>query len=105
MIKFIFFMLALLCAISPTAAHSALSPQLPILTIETGMHTASINRIATDADGRFLITASDDKTIRVWELPSGRLAQIIRPPIGEGNEGKLHAVALSPDGVTIACGG
>ena len=103
--KFIFCMLALFVAISSTVASAVVPPQAPILTIETGMHTASINRIATDADGRLLITASDDKTVRVWELPSGHLAQIIRPPIGEGNEGKLLAVALSPDGLTIACGG
>ena len=31
--------------------------------------------------------------------------RIIRPPIGEGNKGKLYSVALSPDGSTIACGG
>ncbi|HVS83905.1 MAG TPA: caspase family protein, partial [Pyrinomonadaceae bacterium] len=73
--------------------------------IETGMHAASINRIGVDAANRFLVTASDDKTVHVWELPAGRLLRIIRVPIGEGNEGKLDAVAISPDGSTIAAGG
>src|SRR5439155_25507942 len=74
--------------------------------VETGMHTAVIRRIATDAAAkRYIVTGSDDKTLRVWELATGRLLQTIRVPIGAGNEGKVYAVASSPDGRTIACGG
>ncbi len=80
-------------------------PREPILRIETGMHTVQMWRIGLDELGRHLVTASHDKTVRVWELPSGRLERIIRPPVGEGNEGKLYAVAISPDGRTLACGG
>ncbi|MCK5720489.1 MAG: caspase family protein [Thiomargarita sp.] len=77
----------------------------PILRLETGMHTAKINRIDIDAAERFLVTGSDDKTIRIWSLATGKLLRILRPPIGEGNEGKIYAVAISPDGKTIAAGG
>ena len=52
-----------------------------------------------------MVTASYDKTLRVWELSTGRPLRVIRPPMGEGNEGRLDAVALSPDGRTLACGG
>ena len=31
-------------------------PKDPILRLETGMHTAEIRRIATDAENRFLVT-------------------------------------------------
>lgn len=75
------------------------------LRIETGMHTAIIFRIGVDAANRFLVTASNDKTARAWELPSGKLLRVLRPPIGAGNQGKLYAVAISPDGETIAAGG
>ena len=40
----------------------------PILRIETEMHTAVIGRIGIDGENRYLVTASDDKTARVWEL-------------------------------------
>ena len=66
------------------------------------MHTAGIRDIGTDAENNYLVTASEDKTIRVWKLPSGRPIRVIRPLIGEGDAGKLTAVALSPDGLTIA---
>ena len=77
----------------------------PLPRLETGMHTAIIRRIATDAAGRWAVTASDDKTARVWEVASGRQLAVLRPPQDVGNEGKLYAVALSPDGAVVAVGG
>jgi WD40 repeat protein len=69
------------------------------------MHTATINRIAVDRAGRWAVTASDDKTARIWNLASGKLVRVLRVPLGEGNEGKLYAVAISPDGALVALGG
>ena len=94
-----------LLSLGVVITFAAEPPTEPILRIDPGMHTAMINRIATDAAGHFLVTASHDKSLRVWELPSGRLIRTIRPPAGEGDEGKLYSVALSPNGRTIAAGG
>jgi WD40 repeat protein len=80
-------------------------PTEPILRIETGQHGAIINRIDTDEANRFAVTASWDKTVRVWSLPEGRLLRVLRLPLDFGNIGKAFAVALSPDGGTIAAGG
>lgn len=88
-----------------SAASPAELPTDPILRIDPGEHTAIIRRIATDDAGRWLVTASDDKTARVWDLRDGRLMTSLRVPIGSGNDGKLNAVALSPDGQTVALGG
>lgn len=77
----------------------------PILRIETGMHTARIRRIGVDAAGRYLVTGSYDKTVRVWELATGRLLRVLRPPLGKGDEWKIYAVAISSDGRLIAVGG
>jgi len=70
----------------------------PILRIETGMHTAVIRQISVDAAERFLVTASDDKTLRLWDLHTGDLLKTYRVPIGADNEGKLYSAAISPDG-------
>ncbi len=80
-------------------------PGEPILRIETGMHQAMIYRIDVDAANRYLVTGSHDKTARVWDLRTGTLLRTLRLPIGPGNEGKVYAVAISPDGRTVAVAG
>ena len=75
------------------------------LRIEAGEHTAIINRIALNQDQSSLLTVSDDKTARLWNLPSGELRGILRVPIGDGLEGSIYAGALSPDGKTAILAG
>src|SRR5262245_45437354 len=77
----------------------------PQLRVEAGMHTAVARHVAVSADGKRIISASYDKTIRVWSVPDGKLENVFRVPIGEGFEGSIFAIALSPDGKTIAAGG
>jgi WD40 repeat protein len=78
----------------------------PILRIETGMHIGAVKDVsATDAGGAFLVTASEDKTVRVWQLSDGKLLSVLRPQIGDTHEGVIHTAAISPDGKTIAVGG
>lgn len=88
-----------------TAAWSEIPSEEPILRLETGMHTAPIRRVSVDASGKLLLTASRDKTARLWSLPEGRILQVLRPPVGIGNEGMLYAGALSPNGRIAAVAG
>ncbi len=81
------------------------TPEDVFLRIESGMHTAPIRRISLTADGRLMATGSHDKTVRLWSLPDGKLIRTLRPPIGPGNDGKVYAVVLAPDGRWVAAGG
>src|ERR1700722_8234503 len=87
------------------AAVKACPDQSPFLRIETGMHTAMINRIGVDAACVRIAAAADDKPRRLWSLPDGRLQRTTRLPIGPGDGGKVYAVALSPNGRRLAAGG
>jgi len=103
---FIFlFVLGLIVLISPEKAYSSGVPEEPILRMEMGMHSVWITSIAVDPQNRILATGSHDKTVRLWELSTGRLIKILRPPIGEDPIGIINDVAISPDGDTVACGG
>ncbi|MGH6814709.1 MAG: WD40 repeat domain-containing protein, partial [Hyphomicrobiaceae bacterium] len=96
-----------LLGVSAAAQAQGQPPQEPILRIEPGMHTAMINRIGVDAACRWMVTGADDKTARLWDVTgaAARLVRTLRVPIGEGNAGKIYAVALSADGQLVAAGG
>ena len=55
--------------------------------------------------GQTVVTGSHDKTVRLWSVADGKLKRTIRMPTGPGNVGKIYAVAISPDGATVAAGG
>ncbi|OAD21544.1 repeat-containing protein, partial [Candidatus Thiomargarita nelsonii] len=97
--------LALMTCLSGTITHALEPTTKPILRIETGMHTAGINQIGVDAAERFLLTASEDKTLRLWDLHTGDLLKIYRVPIGAGPEGMLYSGTISPDGEWVAGAG
>ncbi len=80
-------------------------PEDPILRLETAFHTQRISQIDVDQKERYVVTGSSDKTVRVWDLHSGQLVRTLRPPIGPDQEGRIFAVAISPDAKTIACAG
>ena len=77
----------------------------PILVLDSGGHTSIVNEVLFTSDGKELISVSDDKTVRFWDVASGEPLRVLRPPIGPGHEGGLYAAALSPDGRTLAVGG
>ena len=100
--RLVAFGVGLALAVASTASAQTTAP---ILRVETGMHTTLIRRVVADPPHNRLITASDDKTVRVWQMPEGRLLATLRPPIDAGHEGQLFALAVSPDGRTVATAG
>ncbi len=99
-------------------AIKACPDQRPFLRIETGMHAAPITAISVDGACRLLATAADDRTIRFWSLPEGKLQQVLHLPTPGDNEASgpghwdsqstafgPHKIALSPDGRSIAVAG
>lgn len=93
-------LLAMLSGMARAADDSL--PPTPMLRIETGMHTAMINRMAL-VEGNRVVTVSDDKTARLWSAADGRPLSVLRGPVGPDDEGALYAVAAS--GVKVAVAG
>jgi WD40 repeat protein len=49
--------------------------------------------VAVSPDGRWAVSASHDKTLKVWDLNTGQVLRAL-----EGHSSKVNAVAVSPDG-------
>lgn len=79
----------------------AQSPPLPRaeLVLQTG-HTASVNALALSPDGRFLVSGSEDVTLKIWDTATGNVLRTL-----SGHDQPVLAAAISPDGRWIASGG
>jgi len=77
-----------------------LRPIIPSLTAPGGPlirtlkgHAGGVNAVALTPDGRHAVSASSDKTLKVWDLESGMAIRTL-----EGHAGRVRAVALTSDG-------
>ena len=59
---------------------------------------SAVGSVRFSADGRRLLTASNDGSARVWDLGSGRQLLVVRDPAGT----RLYGAAFSPDARTLA---
>ena len=84
---------------------AALWAEDPRLVIESGGHLSTIRFVAFTRDGKYLVSAGQDKVVRVWDVNTGQVVRVLRGQIGEGHVGKLYAAALSPDNRYLAVAG
>jgi WD40 repeat protein len=56
-------------------------------------HSGTVNGVAFSADGKRAASAGDDRTIRIWTIPSGKELIFLK-----GASEEINAIAFSPDG-------
>jgi WD40 repeat protein len=78
---------------------TGVTPKLNVIAF--GRHDGLVNSLAFSADSKLLITAGNDRTLRLWEVPSMKQ---VGPPF-TGHVGRVFGVAFSVDNRTVASGG
>ncbi len=75
------------------------------LRINPNGHMGQIRDLELSNDGKYAITCSFDKTIKKWELETGKIVMEYRGLIGQGSDGMVYHIALSPDNKYLAAAG
>ncbi|MBW4679893.1 MAG: serine/threonine protein kinase [Microcoleus vaginatus WJT46-NPBG5] len=60
-------------------------------------HLWGVTSVAISSDGQTLVSGSVDKTVKIWNLPAGKLLHTLT-----GHTNEVWSVAISPDGKTLA---
>ena len=69
------------------------------LVVQTG-HYKKINHIVFSPNGKHLASASEDKSLKVWDLTTGKEFRTMR-----GHKRGVNRLAFSPDGKALVSGG
>src|SRR5947199_224413 len=80
-------------------ATSPLSAQQPKLRDTLKGHTAAVLSVAYSPDGKTLASASQDTTIRLWDVKTGKERDTLK-----GHTAGVFSVAYSPAGEALASG-
>ena len=75
------------------ALHPCLDPSGGALLRALASHSGDVFGVAVTPDGRRAVSASQDKTLKVWDLASGVLERTL-----EGHSGGVNGVAVTPEG-------
>ncbi len=63
-------------------------------------HTSVVTDVAISPDGRWLASASRDRSLRIWEIESGQAVHVLI-----GHRGDVQTVAIAPDSRHAVTGG
>jgi len=89
--KILILICGLFAAVATYAQDVAVFPQLG---------SEGVNSIAFSPDGKYVLSGSDDSTVKLWDVASGREIRTF-----SGHTNRVYSVAFSPDGKQIISGG
>jgi WD40 repeat protein len=62
-------------------------------------HRDDVKSVAVSPDGKWLASGSQNQTVKIWDLATGKEVHTLR-----GHKGAVQSVAFSPDGKQLVSG-
>lgn len=83
--------------------HSQPLPKKLLYTLQG--HRDWVNSVAISPDGRILASGSEDNTIKLWDMNTGKMVRTFKKGWWQkGHEGPVRTVIFSPDGEFLVSG-
>lgn len=79
-------------ALAPFAGTVAAQVNYPVEVVPQLGHASRIRSVAFSNDGRFALSSSEDRTVKLWEIATGKVLRTFR-----GHTNQVTTVALSAD--------
>ena len=79
--------------------YSAFGEDLPLEVIVQGGHTTYVDAVALSPDGKYLVTGSQDKTAKLWQVSTGREIKTF-----SGHSNWVTSIAFTPNGKYVVTG-
>lgn len=83
----------------PTKLPPAQTESLAVLERKLTGHEFGVKSVAISPDGKWAVSGSDDKSVKIWDLETGECQATL-----EGHKGDVYSVAITPDGKRILSG-
>lgn len=73
-------------------SNTAMAYEKPEFFVQLG-HSDDVNSVAFSPDGWYALSGSNDKTLKLWDIATGREIRTFK-----GHSKMVYSVAFSPDG-------
>lgn len=77
----------------------------PKIFLESDFHSGPISKVRISSNGKDIITASWDKSIKIWDYETGELKRTIYVPFDDYSQGMIYSLDISKDMKYIAAAG